>query len=155
MFQEASLAAELGLMCGSSRIQWQELSSLMQIPTGTNLIDPVLTIESARAGVMTVLEISHFTKRLPQHLFQAKFLGPLLACGTNKACELPVDHVYAVLGLFVPEFQQDMTDNELISHSQQCWRVFVQFGKWYLEAFASLELLDDAPSPNKHQSIPS
>ena len=37
VFQEASLAAELVLMCGSSCIQWQELSSLMQVPTGTNL----------------------------------------------------------------------------------------------------------------------
>ena len=153
MFQEASLAAELGLICGSSCIQWQELSSLTQIPTGTDLIDLGLTTESARAGVRTVLEISHFTKRLPQHLFQAKFLGPLLACETNKACGLPVDHVYAMHGLFVPEFQQDVTDNGLISHSQPCWRAFVQFGKCCLEAFASLELLDDATSPNKHQSI--
>ena len=104
---------------------------------------------------MTVLEISHFTKKLPQYLFQAKFLGPLLACGTNKACGLPVDHVYAVLGLFVPEVQQDVTDNGLIDYSQPCWRVFVQFGKSYLEVFASLGLLDDAPSLNKYQSIPS
>ena len=112
------MAAELVLMCGSSCIQLQELSSLTQISTGTNLIDLVLTTESTRAGVMTVLEISHFTKRLPQHLFQAKFLGPLLACGTNKACGLPGDHLYAVLGLFVPEAQQDVTENELINHSQ-------------------------------------
>ena len=69
VFQEASLAPELVLMRGRSCIQWRELSSLTQIPGGTNLIDLVLTTESARAGVMTVLEISHFTKRLPQHLF--------------------------------------------------------------------------------------
>ena len=60
-----------------------------------------------------------------------------------------------MLGVFVPEVQQDVTDNGLIDYSQPCWRVFIQFGKWYLEAFASLELLDDAPSPNKHQHIPS
>lgn len=133
----------------------QELSSLTQIPTGINLIDLVSTTESARARVMIFLDIGHCTKRLSQYLFQAKFLGSLLGCGTNNTCGLSVDHVYAVLGLFVPEVQQDVTDNGLIDYSQPCWRVFFQFGKWYLEAFASLELLDDAPSPNKHRSIPS
>lgn len=74
---------------------------------------------------------------------------------TCTSCELPVDHLYAVLGLFELRLQRGMAEAGLIDSSRPYWQIVILFNVWYLSTSGIFLLLPYASQPDKHSSIPS
>jgi len=117
-----------------------------------DLLQLVFIDRALQVGITTVPIILLFGKRAP---LDATYIPALLLAGSNKSCELPVDHLYAVLGLFEPRLQRGMAEAGLIDSSRPYWQIVILFNVWYLSTSGISLLLPYASQPDKHSSIPS
>lgn len=159
--QEAVLARELVLLCGSRSIDWESLTALTTALLQTGLLHLVMAAQEIRRdrdnGFYTIPYINILRMKIAEHGgmdFQA-----LVSGNRCKKCTEPVDRLWSMLGLVHPHVRNEIPDLVSIDYSEDgrrhFWRPYIALAKRWIEEDSTLMLLSRATSQEKPKELPS
>ena len=159
--QEAVLARELVLLCGSKSINWKILTTLTTAILQTGLLHQVMAAQEIRRdrdnGFYSIPHINILRMKISEH--GGMDFRALVSGNRSKKCTEPVDHLWGMLGLAYPHVRDEISDMAIIDYSEDgrrhFWRSFVVLAKRWIEEDPTLMLLSSATSQEKPKALPS
>jgi Heterokaryon incompatibility protein (HET) len=150
--QEAILAQELCVMCGTKQLQWGQLCAISEATRRyalTLLWTPVATKQCRNT-----LDLIGNMNRVREVRGAKVPAALILHISRVQATKDPIDRVYGVLGLLEPEIRQSIHVDYSTESRAQYWRAYVQLFRSLLieEGPKMLIILD---SSSKNPELPS
>jgi hypothetical protein len=155
--QEAILAQSLVLLCGTIKIEWQELVRfVVEMDALYDLMNHIMEsnsiIERADKGSNAVRSIQAIRTTISEQ----GFANPLyiLNVTRNKLCKEPVDKVYGLLALMAPAVSDLVVVDYSPASRNNYWALYARFFKLLLRN-QGLDAFGLTPSTSRHPSLPS
>ena len=155
VLQEATLSQESILMCGNSWLSWESFSAFTEAFSDTELIVRIANPEirgQTRAGLFTAQWVDFLSSQVAEKGGDGE-LSSILEWGRNLNCTVKADRIYGLLGLILPELQNQIASLNLINYAKPYWRTYIDFAKWCLQMDPKLAFFSIACPNGKHPRI--
>ena len=154
--QEVALARNVNILCGSQRIGWRNLVTLVNYLSRTGLSvlcrDPQAQVSSRPNGIGVLLDLDNMRR---QHQEGGCPIDYILRAVRLKEVTKPVDKVYGLMGLLKQDMRNTITVN-YAENEARYWNVYIEVVKHIFTTNSqSFWLLCMASSKERPQELPT